>query len=111
MNENAAQLIRDLAEKLGTTTEYLWSVLIRQAPISASVELAVYPVLVAAGVWGLRRANMADMERDAKAILRMLIGLYFLFLLTFASCRLPVIVAGYVNPEYWAIDFILKMIK
>jgi len=31
MDSKTAQLIEQLAQKLGTTTEYLWSILIRQA--------------------------------------------------------------------------------
>ena len=34
MNDQTLELIRDLAEKLGTTTEHLWGVLMTQAFIS-----------------------------------------------------------------------------
>ena len=34
MNDQTLELIRDLAEKLGTTTEHLWGVLVTQAYIS-----------------------------------------------------------------------------
>ena len=39
MNENTSKLIEQLAQQLGTTSKYLWSVLLKQAPISATVNL------------------------------------------------------------------------
>ena len=41
MNEATAKLIEELAAKLGTTAEHLWGVLVRQAPISATVSAAL----------------------------------------------------------------------
>ena len=40
MNEQTTKLITDLASKLGTTTEYLWGVLIKQALYSVITDLA-----------------------------------------------------------------------
>lgn len=39
MNEQTVKLVEQLAQKLGTTTEYLWNVLIKQAPISAAIDM------------------------------------------------------------------------
>lgn len=39
MNEGTERLLTQLAEKLGTTTEYLWAVLLKQAPIDAIGQL------------------------------------------------------------------------
>lgn len=39
MEEKTIKLIEQLAQKLGTTTEYLWAVLLKQAPIDATVVL------------------------------------------------------------------------
>ena len=39
MEEKTVLLIAKLAEKLGTTSEYLWDVLISQASISATISL------------------------------------------------------------------------
>jgi hypothetical protein len=41
-------LIRDLAEKLGTTTEHLWGVLVHQAMIAGLVEIIVMAAWVLA---------------------------------------------------------------
>jgi len=39
MNEDTIKLIRDLAEKFGTTSEHLWAVMVRQALISSIGEV------------------------------------------------------------------------
>ena len=39
MNDQTVQLLRELAEKFGTTTEHLWGVLIKQAYISGVGDL------------------------------------------------------------------------
>ena len=50
MNDQTAKLIEQLAQKLGTTTEYLWSVLIKQAPIDALSRLAFFIVSIIGGI-------------------------------------------------------------
>ncbi|MGB4574573.1 MAG: hypothetical protein WBI79_06225, partial [Kiritimatiellia bacterium] len=56
MNEATAKLIEELAAKLGTTAEHLWGVLVRQAPISATVNAALTLAWVVALVCGWRFA-------------------------------------------------------
>ena len=41
MDQTTLTALTALAEKLGTTAEYLWGVLLRQAPISGLTDLAV----------------------------------------------------------------------
>ena len=47
MNEETLQAVTALAQKLGTTSEYLWSVLIQQAYLEAGLSL------VNIIVWGM----------------------------------------------------------
>ena len=47
MDSQSAVVIQNLANKLGTTSEYLWAVLIKQAPISGTVDLILYALTVA----------------------------------------------------------------
>ncbi len=42
MDEQIEKLLRELAEKLGTTAEHLWGVLMRQAPISGVIGILVF---------------------------------------------------------------------
>ena len=50
MNDQTALLLKQLADKLGTTTEYLWAVLLKQAPITCTVQLTVIIITFIAGV-------------------------------------------------------------
>lgn len=49
MNEQVLALLTQLAEKLGTTVEHLWSVLVKQAFISTTVNLLIYSLLLILG--------------------------------------------------------------
>ena len=42
MNEQTTILLQKLSESLGTTSEYLWAVLIKQAPISATISMVIF---------------------------------------------------------------------
>lgn len=46
MNKNTEQLIRELSDKLGTTAEHLWGVLMKQAFISGVTDVITYLVLI-----------------------------------------------------------------
>jgi hypothetical protein len=52
MNESTEQLIRELAIQFGTTTEHLWSVLIRQAFISSVIDSISIITLVVISICG-----------------------------------------------------------
>jgi len=50
MNETTSKLLSELAQKLGTTTEYLWRVLVGQAPVSATITLVQMVFIILFGV-------------------------------------------------------------
>lgn len=112
MNEQTNQLLRELAEKLGTTTEYLWLVLVRQAPISAWTTLIsiVITILLCSGliVWVNRKIKANEGANDWHICCMGLSAV--VLVITFAAIliELPMIVAGLTNPEYWALKQILK---
>jgi len=54
MNEQTQQLIEKLAEKLGTTAEHVWAVLVRQAPLSSATDAIALCIYAAVMVWGYR---------------------------------------------------------
>ena len=45
MNDQTAALLQNLANKLGTTSEYLWGILLRQATLSGTTDLIQYAIL------------------------------------------------------------------
>jgi hypothetical protein len=123
MDDKTTALIEKLAEKLGTTSEHLWSVLLHQAPISGAVDLFTVIVMVFAAV-GLVRfvkdktTKPAKTEydpyphaewRDEGAILAWLITIAYLIITgAIAIGSTQGIVAAFFNPEYWALSYILN---
>lgn len=102
-----------LANKLGTTTEYLFQALVKQAPISAGVDIllvvcwAVIPYYLLKYL-ALPRMLETDWEEEATFIYwRLWIAAEAIALFVFTS-NLTEIVTGLFNPEYWALHQIIK---
>lgn len=107
MNEQTQQLIEKLAEKLGTTAEHLWGALIKQAPISSTVDLISIAICAAALVAAFNIIKSKVEDEDFAVIVWSAWG-SIAFLIAMASlCILNRIVAGFFNPEYWAIKEII----
>lgn len=122
MNESTETMIRELADKLGTTSEYLFGVLVKQAPISSLTDLAVL------SIWGLAvwlgfkairknskvppateeeehpRSNWGD---DAISVALTVWGVFTFFFLLISGLSITLIVSGIFNPEYWALKQLL----
>lgn len=117
MNYNTNQLLRELAEKLGTTTEYLWGVLVKQAPIQAMVEviimvtlLVVCPIVTYVGNKKVNNSVTGSSEECGWVVLIVLGFCVTLGAFVMLLCRLPGIISGFYNPEYWALQQILKQL-
>lgn len=121
MNEQTTKLIEQLAQKLGTTTEYLWSVLLKQAPIEATVTLfqTLCVMLFGLALWKIHKRLLKKESEDKysetgyekyeeSAIGPMIIAtIVFAILFIICFCCVGDIVNGYFNPEYWALERIL----
>lgn len=125
MNEQTTKLLETLAQKLGTTTEYLWSVLLKQAPIDATITL-IQTLLIALFGFILYRTHKRFLKvveteysrytiyskYEEGAAIPMIIA--FVLFLIFSCCAfldINDIVNGYFNPEYWALDKIMNTMK
>lgn len=117
MNEQTEQLIRELADKLGTTTEHLWGVLVKQAPLSATVEImyalaacALLATCVKMVSWaGKRIIEGEDEERDVMAMVwGITIGIFSIILVATAVANAATTLSGFLNPEYWALKQLLN---
>lgn len=121
MNEQTVQLIEKLATKLGTTSEYLWSVLIKQAPISATINLVYFVFIILAGVvlYKLHKRfckedDMGDsiysMGKEEVVVAPMIIGAIIWLILALVSFfSLGDVFNGFANPEYWALKEVLDV--
>ncbi|MEI6059411.1 MAG: hypothetical protein WCR72_01830 [Bacteroidota bacterium] len=122
MNEQTTKLIEQLAQKLGTTTEYLWLVLLKQAPIDATVTLfqTLFVMLFGLALWKINKRLLKKGSEDKYsetgyekyeegAIIPMIIAtIVFAILFIICFCCIGDIVNGYFNPEYWALERILN---
>jgi hypothetical protein len=123
MNEQTTKLIEQLAQKLGTTAEYLWTVLLKQAPISAMIDL-VYLVIVTimgVGLYKLHKyciketdeygeniyENKGELVIPVMVILAIIWAIFFIvYFFSFGN-----IINGFFNPEYWALKEVLGVCK
>jgi hypothetical protein len=116
MNEATAKLIEELAAKLGTTAEHLWGVLVRQAPISATVIAALtlaWVVVLVCGwrfaVRSMKRSNedsilCADEVRAVVIVALILVSIATAVTITIGSVGC---VSAFANPEYWALKQVM----
>ena len=120
MNENTTKLIEQLANSLGTTTKYLWTVLIRQAPIDATITLFQYIILAIVGVILYKVHNRLSKEvdrysaydnNDGYGILMVILSGAYLVVVIIAFFCIGDVINGYFNPEYWAVQKILSSLN
>lgn len=101
--ESLAPLLEKLAEKLGTTSSYLWSVLIKQAFIDGILSI-IFCVLIA--IWTYALWYDGYDEGTAYAFTMAVIAV-----LICALVMLYNIPTAFLNPEYWALKEVLSAIK
>ena len=109
-------LLEELAKKIGTTTEYLWTALIRQAPINSVINIVEW-IIMAFVTWlawkGFKKAwKKAEKENwdEFWVICPLFVGIAFLILWIVALFSISSTITGFVNPEYWALKEILNAI-
>ena len=112
MNEKTEQLVRELAEKFGTTADHLWGVLVKQAFVYASTETIF--LVVSGAILGVAFMSIAKkmkqepgLDDDHLLFASFTFGVLLVVLLLGAMFSLPGIVSGFVNPEYWALKQLL----
>jgi hypothetical protein len=123
MDTNTLKAVEALANKLGTTAEYLWGVLIKQAQVEFIIGIilsVLMLVLLVTGFkllkWalgrdsdGIKRLDYMNSDQENKAIACLIAGGFFLLVSVIA---LPIFIIDTIsiglNPEYWALSQILN---
>jgi len=112
--KEVTELLAQLAAKLGTTVEYLWKVLVKQAPIEGVVILIQYGILgICVYLWiKLLRWAMkeADNTETLSFVAPTILGIPLAVFLGIAFFSLSNTAAAFLNPEYWALQQILKQV-
>lgn len=118
MNDQTIQALNVLAAKLGTTAEYLWGVLVRQAPITGALDLAVMAAWLVALIFSARfvhKNTAGDEPRWDDEAARFFawggVWLGALFVALIGGIIIPSAVSAILNPEYWALKQLLGAIK
>jgi len=114
VTEATEKLIETLATKFGTTAEHLWGVLVRQAPISAGIDLTVWILFAAGVIWGwlrflkvLRSLGPLEDSGDAGVAIGFVLTVASLILVLVAVLTASTTAAAFFNPEYWALQQLL----
>ncbi len=122
MNDQTTKLVEQLAQKLGTTAEYLWAVLLKQAPISAATDLIYLILVIIGGVLlyklhkylseeGGEYKNSIYCDKEELVVIPMVL-VTFLWGVIAIVCFFCIgnIINGFFNPEYWALKEILSQL-
>lgn len=112
MDEKTEQLIRELAEKFGTTTEHLWGILVKQAQIEAWTQIILLCFgLLAATILFIFAFKMKRKENDDWCDGALLIGGTSIVLGFIMLVAVPVVfvnaTTSFLNPEYRAFKQLL----
>ncbi len=110
-----------LANKLQVPIEILWAAMIRQAPISATVDVILYigvVICICFNIWFcklcLKKTNEDKYEDRWDDEVYIAAGLWTVtsaILLICSVCLATDTIAGFINPEYWALNKILSSIN
>ena len=111
--QDVGSLIDKLAEKLSIPAAHLWSVLVRQAYVTLWQDVlfvVVFAVLAAFGALLWHKSNtFADADARFGSRMLVIIGSALLLILSLACISEIITVA--LNPEYYALQQVLDVIK
>ena len=122
MDSNQKEIIEQLANKMGTTSEYLWGILVKQAPIDSTITLVQVIMVYIFGYIlyklhlkfsikeGEYKLSSYDKSDSLSGVMWIGFGMFVILAFTSFLC-ITGIVNGYLNPEYWALDRVLDTIK
>jgi hypothetical protein len=121
MNEDTTKLVEQLATKLGTTSEYLWNILLKQAPVDAAISLVQILLMVSAGYFlvvinnnriAYNKENADSYSDDSLYCAALAVGgVIYVLMLFFCLGLIEDVINGFFNPEYWALNKILNTIS
>lgn len=116
--ERLTDLLEKLAAKLGTTIEHLWMVLVNQAHVQVwknavtIIILAIVNAFFAKYAFGLFKGKHFSDDDDAYPIFVVIFTTILLVTSSIFGVRLFLeAFDAALNPEYWALNKILELIK
>jgi hypothetical protein len=115
MDDKTTTLVEKLAEKLGTTAEHLWDVLLHQAPISGGIDLVTDIVMVRfvkdkttkPAKTEYSKYPQAEWENEGASMAWVAVAVYLIITGIVVIGSAERTLAAFFNPEYWALSHIL----
>ena len=113
MKEEILNMLKTLAEKLGTTTEYLWATLVHQAYIAAIQEIVFLLITIVFSFILFKCIKRVQMNGENALYITQLILAAFIVLifLIVSIIDLSDLFNGFFNPEYWALQQLIYMLN
>jgi len=111
-----APLLEKLAKQLGTTVEYLWAVLVRQAMIASCIDILQYIILGVATYFFVKLTKKFYLESEEKQwdgiwfTIPGIMGMALLIIWIVSFFCIQNTISGFLNPEYWALQKVLGLI-
>lgn len=110
MNE---EFLVTFAEKIGTTVDKLWGALLKQAPISGTIDIIIYLAMIFVSIVAFKFISKkttaqegeryAVWEGEEKGI-AWAVYIFVVGIMTIAFlCTVGNTIAAFFNPEYWAL--------
>lgn len=106
MNEATLIALRDMAVTLGTTTEYLWAALLRQAPITGTLHAVLTVICLAVFSYSVYHTTKTWAEYNNLRLVDVVAIISGIGSVV-GVCTLNSTLAALFNPEYWALMQIL----
>jgi hypothetical protein len=117
MEQELSNLLKDLATELGTTVEFLWAVLLKQAQVEVILNgiLILVTIMACLGSFYYFRwlnkkwEDISYNDNDLWHIfISVFLGVFIICLIVFSAIGIYSMVTALMNPEYWALDKILQ---
>ena len=105
--------LQQIADKLGTTGEYLWKLQVTQAYVDASCIVAFY-VLTMVAAYGFYKLFRFVLKSDSEERLGVFIafcGFVLIPMIVFCIFKFKTLMTILINPEYYALTNIITMVK
>lgn len=116
MNDKEIQLLNTLAEKLGTTSEYIWGFSVKQATLDSYISLCILGALIILSILGAISFMLATKYDKSKeqvwtGVSLGVLVLALLLAIGHSFSSVGDIVTGLKNPEAKAFQTMIKELK
>lgn len=114
MTDELAKALEMLAQKLGTTSEYLWGVLLKQAPLTAITDLIQYTIIIVSCIIWYKMTKIINAKvlnydlGDEHLIWIVIVWVILAISIIVVFFSLPNTIYAIFNPEYWTLDKLLS---